>query len=164
MLLAPPDPGRRRISAGNRGQVGPSQCPVEQGGHAGFGQSLDGHGQALLGPLHPVHVLLQVGHSLGFDVGEHRIVGRLLAEQALKVPVELPHTDQQGRVVALDLGQAEVDPGIEGVGGRLIEEVGQLTQPVTDGVEDRRLQPHRVLEAVEGVEEAADSCLTLGRQ
>ena len=80
------------------------------------------------------------------------------------MPVELPHTDQQGRVVALDLGQAEVDPGIEGVGGRLIEEVGQLAQPVTDSVEDRRLQPYRVLEAVEGVEEAADSCLTLGRQ
>ena len=40
----------------------------------------------------------------------------------------------------------------------------QLTQPVTDSVEDRRLQPYRVLEAVEGVEEAAYSCLTLGRQ
>ena len=77
---------RRPIQAGagsppaTGARLAPSQCPVEQGGHAGFGQSLDGHGQALLGPLHPVHVLLQVGHSLGFDVGEHRVVGGLLTE------------------------------------------------------------------------------------
>ena len=65
-------------------------------------------------------------------------------------------------MVALDLGQAEMDPGIEGVGGRLIEEVGQLTQSVTDGVEDRRLQPHCVLEAVEGVEEPLIPASPLG--
>ena len=41
--------------------------------------------------------------------------------------------------MSFDLGQAEVDTGIECVGVRLLEEIGQVTQTVADGVEDRRL-------------------------
>ena len=156
------NPRRRRVSAGNRRQVGATQCPVEQGGHPGFGQPFDGGGQSLLRPFHAIHVLLEVRDGLALDVGEHRVVGRLLAEQALEVAVELAHTGQQGRVMALHFGQAEVDAGIEGVGGRLGQHVGQVVEPVPDGVQHGGLQADGVAQALEGVEEAADAGLALG--
>jgi hypothetical protein len=76
--------------------------------------------------------------------------------------VELPHARHQRGEVALDLGQPDVDPRVRPGVSRGGEEVGQLGQPVPDGVEDRRLEPHGMAQCVEGVQQAGYGRLAPG--
>jgi hypothetical protein len=57
------------------------------------------------------------------------------------VAIELPHAGQQGGVMPLHFGQPEVDAGIERVGGRLGQHVGQVVEAVPDGIQHGGLQP-----------------------
>ena len=52
-LPAPLDPSWRRVFAGNRGQVGAPQRPVEQGGHAGLGRRWMATASRCWGPSTP---------------------------------------------------------------------------------------------------------------
>ncbi len=99
-------------------------------------------------------VLLQVGDGAALDVGEYLVLVPVLAQQPLQVPVELANADDQPGQMPLDLGELDMDAGIDRGGRRATAR--ELAQVVADGVEHRRLQTDRLAQRVQGVQLTRD--------
>ncbi len=59
--------------------------------------------------FHPLCVLLQVHDRASLHLQEHAVIGGVIPQQRLQVPVELADTGYQRREVVLDLCEHEVD-------------------------------------------------------